>query len=193
MDEKIVKICEKNLKNKFNETIKTLNEKGFNIKKGEINLPELSFNLRGHVAGKAYSLKNLIKLNRDIISNPKHFKDISEDTLYHELAHIFTSFLYRTGRFRKTNAISYGTTARPKSHGREWQEVMRIMGQKPERTHNYETTTVRAVTRITYICNCMEHEITSMKHKKIQNGAMYTCRSCRGFLELKPGAELTKK
>lgn len=63
-------------------------------------------------------------------------------------------------------------------HGPEWKEVMRVIGQSPDRCHTMEVPK----SGITYHCNCQEFDFTPQRHNKIQRGAKYTCRKCKAYI-----------
>jgi len=188
MNPNTIKLVNNNLEKKYNSIIVTLKKNGFKITKKDFPLPVVSYDLKGKVAGKAYGLRNLIKLNKDLISNPNYLKEMSEDTLYHELVHLFIHFLYKTQQLRTYSKLGEGCFGRPKPHGIEWKTLMVLIDEKPSVTHNFEVLSGRKMTRITYLCDCREHEMTKRAHHKILDGSLYKCRKCKEFLKLKPGA-----
>lgn len=180
-----------NLEKKFFETVETLRNEGFDIEENEVPYPKLKYDLVGTTAGIAryqHNKEATIRLNKEILSNPEYVKSMSEDTLYHELAHIFINFLYHSGKLSKENPLGK-TRNSPQPHGHEWKMLMVLMGQEPDRCHEYEVKPSRRTSRITYECSCMEHEITKAKHSKMLKGGVLVCRRCRTRLKLKPGAK----
>lgn len=117
--------------------------------------------------GRAWYRLGLIHLNYRLIErNPAEFMP----TFAHELAHLITRQVY--GR---------AATA----HGKHWKSVMRVLGFSPERTHNLDTSGLkRRVARVDAFCGCKTHKITKTRATKMQNGYMYSCRSCRVELRL---------
>lgn len=114
------------------------------------------------VAGIAYfnKLKPIkIKLSKPLLDlNGPRFVD---ETPAHEAAHLIALELY-------------GDVG----HGPEWKEVMRAIGQEPNRLHSFKTP------GITYTCNCQEVEFSKQRHNKIQRGdAKYTCRKCKAYFK----------
>ena len=98
------------------------------------------------------------------------------ETLAHELAHLLVFHLHPRRRLAP--------------HGSLWRTVMREwLGVEPERTHRFPTDGVRArrQRRWRYRCGCAEHDLTTVRHRRIQEGAAaYRCRHCRGPLEPVP-------
>jgi SprT protein len=86
-------------------------------------------------------------------------------TLPHEVAHVIARKLY-------------GRSIRP--HGNEWKEVMQFFGADSLRCHNYatENVPVRKLRRFTYTCGCQQHQLTTIRHNRIQKGLTYRCRQC---------------
>ncbi len=126
------------------------------------------FDLKGRSAGM-YRVKNgerLIRYNPYIFA--KYFDDNVAETVPHEVAHYITEKLYGVGCVRP--------------HGREWSEIARAFGVKSKRaSHQYDMKgiPVRVHQRFAYQCQCTTHNITSRRHKQVQNGvAKYLCRRC---------------
>lgn len=90
--------------------------------------PTVSFDLRGTTAGEAYSDKNHIRLNGQLLNeNTEHF---IEQTVGHEWAHLAARHLHGP---------------RIRSHGPEWKSVMVKLGLDPARCHTYATQKARVV------------------------------------------------
>jgi SprT protein len=152
-------------------------------------LPTIDVTIRGAVAGKAYKYTNHIELNYELINNG-YFKEISEETLYHELAHLITNYLENTNQLN--NYDKCGNKIKNKPHGKEWKYVMTIIGEKPEVKHNMEVKK-KKYWRIEYECGCQTHLITKNKHEKIlRKMTILTCRTCNKELKVKKGAKLKK-
>lgn len=101
------------------------------------------------------------RLHKD---NPSELKK----TYLHELAHILQR--YRHG---------YGKSV--KSHGKEWQQIMRELGQEPEVYHKMDVSAYRNKhKRYKYSCGCRDWNLTARKHNKNvrHGGEIYSCRSC---------------
>jgi SprT protein len=179
----IKKQAETNLKNKINESLNKFKEHGYNI--DDFKIPNISFNLKGRVAGKAYYSDNLIKLNHEITNNNKYTEEQITITLYHELGHLITNFLFENEQFNILKD-KYGRQLKLlKPHVKEWKKVMKILDSNDSVTHNFEIKTNNS-NKIKYLCNCKEnniHWLTKKSHEKnIRMIVSYTCRSCKSKL-----------
>ncbi len=135
---------------------------------------EIRFDLRGRAAGQA----RLFAKGRPVIRyNPLLLEENGEKfmarTVPHEAAHVIVFRLH-------------GTRIRP--HGPEWRDVMDLFGADKRRCHDFDTSRSRARTpsRYTYHCTCREHELSSIRHKRILAGQAYYCRACKE--ELRSGS-----
>lgn len=106
-------------------------------------MPIVKYDLRGRVAGTAYSIKNEIQINAGLLLDPRYTEEQINNTVPHELAHLVTYVLYPETMTRQYYAWGKRTKAQP--HGPRWQEVMWAMGVVPTRTHNMDTTNVKVV------------------------------------------------
>lgn len=132
--------------------------------------PIVTYDLTGVVAGYAIGTGR-IKLNRDLLCNPKYTDDMINDTLVHEYAHIVALDLFPTS----------------KPHGYHWQMIMHLLGLKPTRCHNYDVQPRKRTARPhTYYCACKVHNVTNTIHRRIQSGRSYHCSSCGGLLTSDP-------
>jgi len=190
---KILQIeIENNLKEIFEKAKIILNKNGYDI--NHMKLPKLHFNLKGKVSGKALSHSfnkekdNIIKLNYQFLNNPLYELDMKTETLYHEFTHLIVAYLKRTLQVNKFDTY-YGKV---NPHGKQWKYIMKLMNFELSVTHNYIIENKNKYNRITYICNCREHEETKYIHNKILKGAKYQCKHCKGFLRLKHGAKFKK-
>ena len=97
-----------------------------------------------------------------------------EDTVPHEFAHLVTYALYGTDR-------DYKGHRRVKPHGSQWQRVMRLLGYKPTRCHNFDVKPARKVaSKYRYSCGCKEYFLTAIRHNKILSGkSSYSCTRCK--------------
>lgn len=125
------------------------------------------FDLRGASAGmfRARGRDCWLRFNPWIFA--KHFEDNLRFTVPHEVAHYA---VHRQGHRRPV---------RP--HGPEWQQVMRCFGLPPEVTFKLDLTgiPVRRQQRHAYRCACREHEVSTVRHKRMREGrARYLCRYC---------------
>lgn len=132
-------------------------------------LPEIDTDLRGLQAGQAFVEENRIRLNGKLLA--EYGERFVNDTLPHELAHMV---VYRL----------YGRRVRP--HGREWEAVMALFGAKPERCHQYAVEPVRRVTSYEYHCFCRVHQLSAVRHARVQRGGRYVCQCCGEVLRRRP-------
>lgn len=133
---------------------------------------DVFFDLKGRAAGmyKVYRKKRVIRFN------PYHFAKFPEEnmneTIPHEVAHYITDLVYGLRSIRP--------------HGTEWKALMLEFGVEPKRTYTYSLDGIptRVHKRHTYSCGCMQFEITTRRHNKIQlKEAEYSCRQCGGKLK----------
>jgi SprT protein len=134
--------------------------------------PEVAFDLDGTSAGQYRHSRRLgegnahrLRFNPYILA--AHFDQNLATTIPHEVAHFAVARLFPRRRLRP--------------HGREWQEVMRVLGAQPEATHRFalDGLPVRRQQRWHYRCECTDHALSTTRHHRIQRGARYLCRSCR--------------
>lgn len=101
----------------------------------------------------------------------RHPEEMLEETVAHELAHLIVFHL--------------NPQRREPPHGAQWQRVMREwFDVEPERTHRFDASVVpaRRQRRWRYRCGCREHALTTVRHRRVEKGARYLCRACRGIL-----------
>jgi SprT protein len=170
--------------NKFLNILKTeFMDLGLDI--SEFQKPTILCNLTGRTGGQAYHATNTIRLNKEILSNPLHTEDMAYHTVGHELAHLLVSFLY------KRHMIKNHLRTIPKSHGAEWKAIMKLLGLKPNRTHNYTVKKVRRTMKIDYTCDCRIHKITRYRHNQCLNfGFNLKCNKCKTMLKVAENATL---
>lgn len=159
---------------KVQESIKTV-ERYYNR---EFALPEISYTLRGVVAGNANSDCWRIKINPILLK--ENVDDMVNHTVPHEVAHLITNTVYGYGR-------------EVKSHGWQWKTVMKVLGVQPHRCHSYDTSNSRVKTNVKnkflYTCSCEhEHIIGPVRNRKMQlrlqanRPSGYRCRTCKSSL-----------
>jgi SprT protein len=93
-----------------------------------------------------------------------------EQTIGHEVAHFVVRAREKAGHY------GTGMFKRVRSHGPEWQRVMRDLGLPANRTHNYQVPAHlvgkvgKSKARYRYICpNCKhEYQLSSVLHNRIQ-------------------------
>jgi SprT protein len=136
----------------------------------KLRAPEIKYDLRGHVAGYAIG-GHTIRINVELLYTD-HYDDMINSTVPHEVCHIAAAQMYPYMRV---------------GHGREWKELMWLIGLPATRCHNYETVAARKRQRMprpyVYECDCRQHALTAIRHKRVLAGYRYHCTYCRGELE----------
>ena len=124
--------------------------------------PQISWQLRGRAAGKAFLQRNELRFN------PKLYRANQEpflgEVVPHEVAHLLVYQLYGAGT---------------KPHGKEWRTVMvQLFCLAPKVTHSFDLAPLNETT-VLYRCGCGEHPLSLRRHNKIVRGeASYRCRQC---------------
>ncbi len=139
------------------------------IYRREFPMPAVLFDLRGRMAGmyRVTGEQRVIRYNPWLFA--KYPVDGLDITVPHEVAHYVTDLLYGFDHIRP--------------HGREWQEVMHAFGIDPRAAihHSLDLTGIpqRRQRRHAYRCACRGHELSSVRHVRIQrHAAQYYCRRC---------------
>ena len=174
--------------NKTNYWINFANKK-YNL---DIEVPLVTFNLRGRTAGKAITKFDMLALETEanIRYNPVLLEENGEAflkrTVPHEVAHIIVR-----NRYWGSHTKGHTFHNRPKPHGWEWQGIMEDFGLDPKVCHNYNTTNSRVQGKrklskdYTYKCACRTHKITIIRHRRmVQRGTTYFCKKCKAPLVL---------
>ena len=136
-----------------------------------MTMPSIDFRIRGVAAGKAYSEQNRLSFSPTLMR--ENILEFLEDTIPHEVAHLVTRKLH--GR-------------RVKSHGPEWQAVMRAFGCEPSRCHSYDVSNVATRRDLPAVyCDCQgsagEHRISKARYKLIgKSGYSIRCRLCKATI-----------
>ena len=138
------------------------------------NPPHVRCNLRGTTGGTYSSKKDELAFNGVLMrENPEEYWN---QVIPHEVAHKVQRDVY--GHYR------HGKRVMP--HGREWKAIMRLFGLNPDRCHKMDVSNarVRRVARnYTYKCRCQTHNLTKVRHNRIQQGIKYRCGTCKNPLE----------
>lgn len=151
----------------------------------KIPFPEIRYDLVGKAAGQAIYDKfgnpiHTIRINPVLLNeNEKH---IIEQTVPHEMAHVVVSQVWQEER-----------GSRVKGHGHEWQSVMRLFGLQPDRCHNLDTTTIRALKggeEYHFNCGCKVWKLSKTKYNRYLYGGSYRCPSCKGQLKFDKRVQL---
>jgi len=131
-----------------------------------LKMPTIKYDLKGTTAGIAVG-NHTIRLNLELINDPRYWEDMLNKTLPHEMAHIACEQMWP-----KENV----------AHGYKWQSMMRnALGLLPNRCHQYEVKKARKHSKPhAYNCGCANpHMVSNIIHTRIQTGQRkYTCRRC---------------
>jgi predicted SprT family Zn-dependent metalloprotease len=134
--------------------------------------PTVAFNLRGRVAGWAgckhcritNTRKYTLRFNQDLIAS-KHFEDIRDETVAHEIAHLVCFARPELGR----------------NHDQGWRRVCLALGGNGNPRHEYEVTYAHG--GITYRATCgTSVTVSNIIHRRIQAGQTRTLRKTGGKL-----------
>jgi predicted SprT family Zn-dependent metalloprotease len=113
---------------------------------------------RMRVSGDRYIEPRYIKLSVPIMVN--NFEEFLKDVPGHEVAHYIATMKHNDDC----------------NHDYRWQNVMRMIGQPANRTHQMETINTRRLYKCK--CSCSIHHVTKQKFEKILLGG-YKCRQCK--------------
>ena len=127
----------------------------------------IRFNLKARAAGM-YCVR---RDEREIRYNPflfaRYFEDNLRVTVPHEVAHYICDMVYGLKNIRP--------------HGNEWKNLMGYFRADPSRTCDYDLNGIplRKVQRYLYSCACSTHQLSSVRHNRIQrDNTRYYCRKC---------------
>jgi SprT protein len=125
------------------------------------------FDLKGKTSGmyRVRGRERVIRFNPWIFA--KHYRESLASTVPHEVAHYLTDRVYGLHRIRP--------------HGREWRELMAAFGADARVTSDYSLEGIprRNSRRYAYRCECRSHELSAIRHNRVQRGqAQYQCRYC---------------
>ena len=129
-----------------------------------LNLPPVtvSMDLRGRCAGLASMRKGkfYVRLNIDMIRDDAKLQHILEQTIPHEMAHIFC----------------YHKPLLGKSHNSGWKYVCQVLGGNGARCHTQAVIYARGATyAYTTQTGAVVH-LSEQRHRKIQAGSTYVFR-----------------
>ncbi len=130
--------------------------------------PKFYWDVNGTTAGLAKSKTMSVHFNLKLAK--QNWDDFINNTVPHEVCHIAA---WQWAKFFKKPI--------PKPHGACWNLMMREVGCKPTRTHEYDVTEVkRNSKRYLYDCGCSEKtEVSTVIHNRIKNGRIYQCLKCK--------------
>jgi len=140
--------------------------------KRSFDLPKLEYRQMGRAAGWATYSQWKVTLNSDYLRNG-HLEDMVNQTLPHELAHLISYSVYgpQIGR----------------GHGRAWKHVMRSLGLRPDRCHDYSLEGVKTRKKAKYACKCptcgQEFLVTLNRVHQLRSGRkiFHSAPGCRSI------------
>ena len=137
------------------------------IFKMNLPYPTIRCDITGRNGGTANSGRWEVNYNKHFLSN--HTEHFLKQTVGHEVAHLVASRL--GGRH----------------HDNIWKSVMRRLGLTPDRCHSYDITALPGYkdNKITMVCDCQEHHVSSILRNKILNGSGHRCQHCKSPLRAK--------
>jgi SprT protein len=138
----------------------------------EIETPDVTFDVRGKVAGRAYFTRSRSR-NRVDFNLPLALlnTDTFFETVIHEVAHLVTYEMYPQAT----------------AHGPEFKSIDSVLGGRGTRCHSYDVSqTAIKKTRKRHIakCDCKEYVITAKRVTLMKKGMRYSCNLCSGRLVL---------
>jgi len=153
--------------NEINTKIRTLATRAESIFGIEMPPITILFDLRGRCAGQAIQRGNQfsMRFNRDMMMN-EGWDHIIKETVPHELAHI----------------ICYVNPSLGRNHDAGWNRVCRLLGGSGERTHQEQVVYAKGKTYIYTTSTGHTVSLSSIRHRKVQNGSSYNCRE-RGRID----------
>lgn len=141
-----------------------------------IPFPEIRYDLVGQAAGQAIydrvsNPTHVIRINPNLLNENE--KRVIEQIVPHEMAHVVVSQVWEEER-----KVSV------KGHGYEWQSVMRTFGLVPERCHNMDVSSVKALrggVEYHFNCGCVGKVFKLSKNRctRWANGTDYRCPICK--------------
>ncbi|MGH1440598.1 MAG: SprT-like domain-containing protein [Cellvibrionaceae bacterium] len=156
---------------------KSYEKKGYENKNYQKNGSEKNDSKAKRYFSAASIQKWFPQKKRQIRFNPwlfaKYPQDSWNNTIPHEVAHYISDYLYDLKKI--------------KPHGVEWKNIMQDFGAEPIVRGNYslEGIPLRNMKRYDYRCACRKVALSSVRHRRVQNGQQeYRCRDCQEILVL---------
>ncbi|MBE9593280.1 MAG: SprT-like domain-containing protein [Proteobacteria bacterium] len=124
--------------------------------------PSIKMDLTGKCAGRFHPKDNRIRFNLDLMLKNK--EDFINETVAHEVAHFVVE------------VIQPGS----KPHGVTWKAIMKLFGIiNPKIYHDYKLPIKKKSNTYLYQCGCRNHYFSKTKHKRAEDGVIYTCTDCK--------------
>jgi len=151
-------------------------EEYYNVDLGYV---DISFSLKGRVAGKALWTRLFSANNRIIGAHNMHLQFNQEafikdwnmmltDTIPHEIAHL----------------VCAANPVLGKNHDNGWKQVCQLLGGTGETYHKLNLTPGRTTKRFIYTATCGTNiELSHVLHNRIQNGQHRVVNKTRGKID----------
>jgi SprT protein len=151
----VTKTMQDRVMRRLRQDIKTV-ERHYGIK---VEMPSVSYDLRGTTAGTAQVYSCRINLNAVLLM--ENGDAFINRTVPHELAHI-VDYILHPENFSATRGLTYSAATnrwvrggKRSIHGPTWKAIMHVLGADPSRCHSYDTgnTRVKRTSSHTWTCN----------------------------------------
>ncbi|WP_299077530.1 SprT family zinc-dependent metalloprotease [uncultured Paraglaciecola sp.] len=135
--------------------------------KQDFDVPEISFNQRGKIAGCARLQTNELRFNPVLLAD--NTSVFLEEVVPHEVCHLLAFQIY----------------GKVKPHGKEWQALMIELFQLEPKTYHKMDVHKVAGEMFRYQCQCGPVDLSLRRHNKVIKGKQqYICRQCKTTLLL---------
>jgi SprT protein len=134
------------------------------------HVADVKFFSKGVVAGKAWRHLNILEFNT-VLAERAGLEFTT--TIYHEVAHLVVNEVYPRAK---------------QAHGPEFRYVMQMLGKSGRTYHKYDVSGLKRTynknpTKYVYVCNCSEHHLSPLLHKRISRGQQRRCNCCGGVIK----------
>ncbi len=136
------------------------------------DMPSVTFNQRGKIAGSARLHTNEIRLNPKLLED--NLDEFLQHVIPHEVCHLLVFTLF--GKVRP--------------HGKEWQSLMDRLFDLPANPYHSMNVEKVAGKVFDYYCLCGPTKLSIRRHNKVQRRLQrYYCKRCNAVLEAKTNVE----
>ena len=112
-------------------------EKKYGVK---FEFPEVRYDIKSWTGGLAYRNRNLVRYNLILmVENEAHYL---KSTVPHETAHMIVNACFAAGKFKLAEGKKKWMP-----HGKEWKEVMAVLGVTPNVKHSYDVSSIEKSSR----------------------------------------------
>jgi predicted SprT family Zn-dependent metalloprotease len=101
----------------------------------DFEMPEIRYNIKSWTGGLAYHQRWLVRFNLILlVENEQHYLD---NVVPHEIAHLINRTVNKPAPGKK----------RLMPHGKEWKDVMKLLGVQASVTHTYDCSSIERTSR----------------------------------------------